>query len=117
MMGNGGGAPHRSGPQRPSGSGDARGRSVQVLPGQERPGGRLSPVSLVLIGIMSVQFGAAVSKSLFGEIPPVGMVLLRLLTSSLILLDVSVYWQDMIKGCILLAAVSIDHLLHKRKAA
>lgn len=86
MMGNGGGAPHRSGPQRPSGSGDARGRSVQVLPGQERPGGRLSPVSLVLIGIMSVQFGAAVSKSLFGEIPPVGMVLLRLLTSSLILL-------------------------------
>jgi threonine/homoserine efflux transporter RhtA len=29
-----------------------------------------------------VQFGAAVSKGLFGEIPPVGMVLLRLVTSS-----------------------------------
>jgi inner membrane transporter RhtA len=43
-------------------------------------------VSLVLIGILSVQFGAAVSKGLFGEIPPVGMVLLRLVTSSLILL-------------------------------
>jgi inner membrane transporter RhtA len=43
-------------------------------------------VSLVLIGILSVQFGAAVSKGLFVEIPPVGMVLLRLLTSSLILL-------------------------------
>ena len=41
---------------------------------------------LVLIGILSVQFGAAVSKGLFVEIPPVGMVLLRLLTSSLILL-------------------------------
>jgi inner membrane transporter RhtA len=40
----------------------------------------------VLIGILSVQFGAAVSKGLFDEIPPVGMVLLRLLTSSLILL-------------------------------
>jgi inner membrane transporter RhtA len=39
-------------------------------------------VSLVLIGILSVQFGAAVSKGLFGEIPPVGMVLLRLVTSS-----------------------------------
>jgi inner membrane transporter RhtA len=50
---------------------------------------RLSPVSLVLIGIMSVQFGAAVSKGLFTEIPPVGMVLLRLLTSSLILLAYS----------------------------
>jgi inner membrane transporter RhtA len=43
-------------------------------------------VSLVLIGILSVQFGAAVSKGLFDEIPPVGMVLLRLATSSLILL-------------------------------
>jgi inner membrane transporter RhtA len=47
---------------------------------------RFSPVWLVLIGIMSVQFGAAVSKGQFGEIPPVGMVFLRLLTSSLILL-------------------------------
>jgi inner membrane transporter RhtA len=45
-----------------------------------------SPVSLVLIGILSVQFGAAISKGLFGEIPPVGMVLLRLATSCLILL-------------------------------
>jgi inner membrane transporter RhtA len=50
------------------------------------PAARLSPVWLVLIGILSVQFGAAVSKGLFGEIPPVGMVLLRLFTSSLILL-------------------------------
>lgn len=41
---------------------------------------------LVLIGILSVQFGAAVSKGLFSEIPPIGMVLLRLVTSSLILL-------------------------------
>ena len=47
---------------------------------------RLSPVWLVLGGIVSVQFGAVVSKSLFGEIPPVGMVFLRLFTSSLILL-------------------------------
>ena len=50
------------------------------------PAARLSPVSLVLIGILSVQFGAAVSKGLFEEIPPLGMVLLRLVTSSLILL-------------------------------
>ena len=47
---------------------------------------RFSPVWLVLVGILSVQFGAAVSKSLFGEIPPVGMVFLRLFSSSLILL-------------------------------
>lgn len=47
---------------------------------------RLSPVSLVLLGIVSVQFGAAVSKGLFDEIPPVGMVFLRLATSAVILL-------------------------------
>jgi inner membrane transporter RhtA len=47
---------------------------------------RLSPVWLVLIGILSVQLGAVVSKGQFGEIPPVGMVFLRLLTSSVILL-------------------------------
>jgi inner membrane transporter RhtA len=49
---------------------------------------RFSPVWLVLLGILSVQFGAVVSKSLFVEIPPVGMVFLRLFTSSLILLAV-----------------------------
>jgi inner membrane transporter RhtA len=39
-----------------------------------------------LFGILSVQFGAVVSKGLFNEIPPVGMVFLRLLATSLILL-------------------------------
>jgi inner membrane transporter RhtA len=53
------------------------------------PAARLSPVWLVLIGILSVQFGAAVSKDQFDQIPPVGMVLLRLATSSLILLVVA----------------------------
>jgi hypothetical protein len=33
-----------------------------------------------------VRFGAVASKGLFGQIPPVGMVFLRLITSSLILL-------------------------------
>jgi inner membrane transporter RhtA len=47
---------------------------------------RLSPVWLVLIGIFSVQLGAVVSKGLFGEIPPLGMVFLRQITSTVILL-------------------------------
>jgi hypothetical protein len=42
---------------------------------------RFSPVWLVLVGILSVQFGAVISKGQFGEIPPVGMVFLRLITS------------------------------------
>jgi ribose transport system permease protein len=32
----------------------------------------------------------------------------------MILLDVSVYWQDLVSGIILLAAVSIDYLTHAK---
>ena len=46
---------------------------------------RFSPVWLVLVGILSVQLGAAVAKSLFGEISPTGIVWLRLVTSALLL--------------------------------
>ena len=46
-----------------------------------------------------------------------GAFLVIVVTSSLILLDVSPYWQDVIKGLILLAAVTIDHLLNSRKTA
>lgn len=41
---------------------------------------------LVLIGIASVQLGAAFAKGLFGEVSPTTIVWLRLLTSTLILL-------------------------------
>jgi len=44
-----------------------------------------SPVWLVLAGILSVQFGAGVAKSLFDEISPTTIVWLRLATSSIIL--------------------------------
>jgi ribose transport system permease protein len=36
-------------------------------------------------------------------------------SSSLALLDVSVYWQDIIRGSILLGAVTIDHYINKRR--
>ena len=42
-------------------------------------------------------------------------ILLSLVSSSLALLNVSVYWQDIIRGSILLAAVSFDHYLHRHK--
>lgn len=50
---------------------------------------RLSPVWLVLLGICSLQFGAGVAKSLFGEIGPTAMVWLRLASSALILLAIA----------------------------
>jgi inner membrane transporter RhtA len=46
---------------------------------------RLSPVWLVLIGILSVQFGAGIAKSLFDEVPPTAIVWLRLATSAVVL--------------------------------
>ncbi len=49
-------------------------------------GAPVSPVWLVLGGILSVQFGAAIAKQLFDEISPTGMVWLRLMTSTVVLL-------------------------------
>ena len=46
---------------------------------------RLSPVWLVLGGILSVQFGAGVAKTLFDEVSPTTIVWLRLLTSAVVL--------------------------------
>ena len=47
--------------------------------------------------------------------PILGTILLSVVSSSLALLDVSVYWQDIIRGSILLSAVTIDHYLNKRR--
>jgi inner membrane transporter RhtA len=44
-----------------------------------------SPVVLVLIGILSVQFGAGVAKNLFDEVSPTTLVWLRLAASVLML--------------------------------
>ena len=52
-------------------------------------GSRISPIWLVLIGIASVQFGAAVAKNLFGQIEPTAMVWLRLATSAVVLVAVA----------------------------
>jgi inner membrane transporter RhtA len=47
---------------------------------------RIPAVWLVLGGIVSVQFGAAIAKDLFTVIPPTAMVWLRLVTSAVVLL-------------------------------
>jgi inner membrane transporter RhtA len=49
----------------------------------------VSPVWLVLIGILSVQFGAGVAKTLFDEASPTTVVWLRLATSAVVLLVVA----------------------------
>ncbi|WHZ37877.1 ABC transporter permease [Sagittula sp. MA-2] len=72
-------------------------------------GMELNVIAAAVIGGASLKGGQG---SIFGAV--LGVALLSLVTSSLILLDVSVYMQDMIKGFILLAAVSFDHLMNKR---
>lgn len=49
----------------------------------------MSPVLLVLIGILSVQFGAGVAKTLFDEASPTTVVWLRLVASAVVLLAVA----------------------------
>ncbi|WP_395694413.1 EamA family transporter [Nocardioides sp.] len=48
-----------------------------------------SPVWLVLVGILSVQLGAGIAKSLFDEVDPTTMVWLRLATSAVVLLAIA----------------------------
>jgi inner membrane transporter RhtA len=58
---------------------------VTPSPASFRPG----PVWLVVIGIVSVQVGAAIAKGLFDEVSPTSMVWLRLVTSALVLTAVA----------------------------
>ena len=70
----------------------------------------LTAISAAVIGGASLTGGKG---TVWGSI--LGITLLSMVTSSLILLDVNVYWQDFIKGLILLAAISLDSFGRNRK--
>jgi ribose transport system permease protein len=74
-------------------------------------GMELNVIAAAVIGGASLSGGQG---TIFGAI--LGAILLSVVSSSLALLNVSVYWQDIIKGAILLSAVSFDFYLHKRRA-
>jgi ribose transport system permease protein len=73
-------------------------------------GMELNVIAAAVIGGASLSGGVG---TIFGAI--LGAVLLSVVSSSLALLDVSVYWQDIIRGSILLTAVTIDHFINKRR--
>ncbi len=54
-----------------------------------RASGVTRAIWLVLVGIVSVQAGAAIAKDLFATISPTSMVFLRLVTSTLVLLAIA----------------------------
>ncbi len=70
----------------------------------------LTAISAAVIGGASLTGGVG---TVFGAI--LGIGLLAIVTNSMTLLNVSPYWQDLIKGGILLGAVSLDHIRYARK--
>ncbi len=61
----------------------------EAAEGARRWPGRIPAVWLVIGGILSVQFGAAIAKDLFAVVPPTAMVWLRLATSAVIFLIIA----------------------------
>jgi inner membrane transporter RhtA len=53
------------------------------------------PVVLVLLAISSVQFGAAIAKTLFDDVGPAGTVLLRMVLAAIVLM---VLWRPGLRG-------------------
>lgn len=70
----------------------------------------MTAISAAVIGGASLNGGKG---TVLGSI--LGVSLLAIVTGSMILLDVNVYWQDLIKGLILVGAISIDSLGQMRK--
>ncbi|MEI6573404.1 MAG: ABC transporter permease [Alphaproteobacteria bacterium] len=73
-------------------------------------GMELNVIAAAVIGGASLSGG---SGTIYGAI--LGSLLLAVVSSSLTLLNVSVYWQDIIRGSILLFAVTFDHYLVRKK--
>lgn len=67
-------------------------------------------ISAAVIGGTSMTGGVG---SVFGAV--LGVILLNVINSALVMLNVSVYWQDFVTGAILVMAVTIDHISHIKK--
>jgi ribose transport system permease protein len=70
----------------------------------------LTAISAAVIGGASLNGGEG---SAFGA--ALGILMLALIRNILVLENVSVYWQDLIAGIILIGAVLIDHMSHQRR--
>src|SRR5881227_3127400 len=70
-------------------------RTIRRLRGLGAVPGAVPPVGLVVLGILSVQVGAAFAKSLFPVLGPYGTVFLRLIFAALILM---IAWRPRVRG-------------------
>ena len=70
-------------------------RTIRRLRGLRAVPGAVPPVGLVVLGILSVQVGAAFAKGLFPVLGPYGTVFLRLFLAALILM---IAWRPRVRG-------------------
>ena len=73
-------------------------------------GAELRVISAAVIGGASLKGGEG---TIFGAV--LGVILLNIINNALILLNVSVYSQELVNGVVLISAVTLDYLSHKSK--
>jgi ribose transport system permease protein len=73
-------------------------------------GAETTAISAAVIGGTSFTGG---SGSILGTF--MGLALLKVVNSALVMLNVSVYWQNFVQGTILILAVSMDYLSHRER--
>jgi ribose transport system permease protein len=82
-----------------------------VATSQLSQGAETTAISAAVIGGTSFTGGAG---SIVGTF--MGIVLLKVVNSAMVMLDVSVYWQNFVQGAILIIAVSMDYLSHRSRS-
>ena len=73
-------------------------------------GAELRVIAACVIGGASLSGGEG---TILGAV--LGVILLNVVNNGIVLLNVSVFWQDFIAGLVLLIAVVLDHMGHKKK--
>jgi len=82
----------------------------QVATPSTGTGAELRVISAAVIGGASLKGGEG---TIFGTV--LGVILLNIINNSLILLNVSVYGQELVNGIVLITAVTLDYLSHRNK--
>lgn len=72
-------------------------------------GAETTAISAAVIGGTSMAGGMGGIIGTF-----LGIFLLKIVDSALVMMDVSVYWQDFVQGAILVIAVTIDYMSHRQ---
>jgi ribose transport system permease protein len=74
-------------------------------------GAETTAISAAVVGGTSFTGGVG---SILGAF--MGIVLLKVVNSALVMLNISVYWQNFVQGAILVVAVTMDYLSHREKS-